>query len=112
MHYFTVDPSDQFIEAANTKCNPIKLPMTVAKMEGYNLYNFSVSHLNITKLAFHSYSITFFHNFQFVMYILNEQEEGLYNLYFHACPNYQHNLFPLNFEVSDFVIIMPKLHSN
>lgn len=36
---------------------------------------------------------------QFVMYILTEQEEGLYNLYFHACPNYQRNLFPLNFEV-------------
>lgn len=34
------------------------------------------------------------------MYILNEQEEGLYNLYFHSCPNYQRNLFALNFEVS------------
>lgn len=29
-----------------------------------------------------------------------KQEEGLYNLYFHACPNYQRDLFPLNFQVS------------
>lgn len=36
------------------------------------------------------------------MYILTEQEEGLYNLYFHSCPNYQRNLFPLNFNVSTF----------
>lgn len=34
------------------------------------------------------------------MYI-TEQEEGLYNLYFHSCPNYNRDLFPLNFIVSD-----------
>lgn len=38
--------------------------------------------------------------FQFVMYVVTEREEGLYNLYFHACPNYQWNMFPLNFKVS------------
>lgn len=41
--FILVDYGDQFIEAANTKCNPIKLPMTVSKMDGYSLYNFSVS---------------------------------------------------------------------
>lgn len=37
------------------------------------------------------------------MYI-TEQEEGLYNLYFHSCPNYNRDLFPLNFVVSLFLL--------
>lgn len=56
---FTVDNSDPFIEAANTKCNPIKLPMTVAKMDGYSLYNFSVSR-QPSLVHFASYSFAFF----------------------------------------------------
>lgn len=39
---------------------------------------------------------------QFIMYI-TEQEEGLYNLYFHSCPNYNRELFALNFVVSAFI---------
>lgn len=33
------------------------------------------------------------------MWIPTNQEEGLYNLYFHACPNYGLNQFMLNFNV-------------
>lgn len=34
------------------------------------------------------------------MYIATKQEEGLYNLYFHACPNYDmENYFNLEFDV-------------
>lgn len=34
------------------------------------------------------------------MYVASHQEEGLYNLYFHACPNYRDNLLvPLTFNV-------------
>lgn len=29
--------------------------------------------------------------FQFLMYVATEAEEGLYNLYFHSCPNYHDN---------------------
>lgn len=42
MLYFVVDSANQYSEAANAKCNQIKLPMTVSKMDGYSLYNFSV----------------------------------------------------------------------
>lgn len=34
------------------------------------------------------------------MYVPESTEEGLYNLYFHACQNYQRDLFKLNFQVS------------
>lgn len=37
---------------------------------------------------------------QFVMWIPTKEEEGFYNLYFHACPNYRTDQFMLNFNVS------------
>ncbi|XP_014225374.1 protein GPR107 isoform X1 [Trichogramma pretiosum] len=43
----------------------LTLPMTVKEVQGEKLYNTS-----------------------FAMYVANEEEEGLYNLYFHNCPNY------------------------
>lgn len=87
-------------DASNAKCNNIKLPMNITKMDGYSLYNFSVSSIfsisSWTRIQM--FEVLFV--FQFVMYVLTEQEEGLYNLYFHSCPNYQRNMFPLNFQVS------------
>ncbi|XP_031625257.1 protein GPR107 [Contarinia nasturtii] len=74
----SAEPS-QYEEAANARCNNIRLPMYATKMEG---------------LGFSYY------NFSFVMYVLTENEEGLYNLYFHACPNYQRNMFALNFNIN------------
>lgn len=42
--FFAADNVDQYnLEASNAKCNQIQLPMTVANMDGYKLYNFSVS---------------------------------------------------------------------
>lgn len=30
-----------------------------------------------------------YYNTSFAMYVANKEEEGLYNLYFHNCPNYK-----------------------
>uniref|UniRef100_A0A182VT21 GOST seven transmembrane domain-containing protein n=1 Tax=Anopheles minimus TaxID=112268 RepID=A0A182VT21_9DIPT len=41
-----------------------------------------------------------YYSFNFAIYIATKQEEGLYNLYFHSCPNYSPNsLYELNFNV-------------
>lgn len=79
----------------NTNCN-MELPMTfVESATGVKTYSISVSsslHLNaFTDYAFH---------LQFIMTVPTMDEEGLYNLYFHACPNYKEPLFSLNFDVS------------
>ncbi|XP_012279514.1 protein GPR107 isoform X2 [Orussus abietinus] len=47
-------------------CSHIKLPMTTETVRGEKYYNAS-----------------------FVMYVASKEEEGLYNLYFHSCPNYK-----------------------
>lgn len=46
--------------------------------------------------------------FQFVIYIATEEEEGLYNLYFHSCPNYGYPKSPvyLDFTVSLRTILL------
>ncbi|OXU22073.1 hypothetical protein TSAR_011759 [Trichomalopsis sarcophagae] len=46
-----------------------KLPMFVKEVNGEKYYNTS-----------------------FAMYVANEKEEGLYNLYFHSCPNYKQHV--------------------
>ncbi|XP_053683683.1 protein GPR107 [Sabethes cyaneus] len=39
--------------------------------------------------------------FNFVVYVASKAEEGLYNLYFHSCPNYDlNNLYDLQFDVT------------
>ncbi|KAL9881142.1 protein GPR107 [Glossina fuscipes fuscipes] len=49
----------------NALCNNFKLPLTKTNINGINYYNMSFS-----------------------MFVANIHEEGLYNLYFHDCPNY------------------------
>uniref|UniRef100_A0A1A9X5J6 GOST seven transmembrane domain-containing protein n=1 Tax=Glossina brevipalpis TaxID=37001 RepID=A0A1A9X5J6_9MUSC len=49
----------------NAPCNNFKLPLTKTNINGINYYNMSFS-----------------------MFVANIHEEGLYNLYFHDCPNY------------------------
>ncbi|CAL7933485.1 unnamed protein product [Xylocopa violacea] len=48
-------------------CSRRRLPMTVQTVKGVKYYNTS-----------------------FAMYVASEPEEGLYNLYFHNCPNYKY----------------------
>lgn len=67
----------------------------VESKTGVKTYSISVSsslHLQV----FTDY--TFY--LQFIMTVPTMDEEGLYNLYFHACPNYKEPLFLLNFDVS------------
>ncbi|XP_050068118.1 protein GPR107 [Anopheles maculipalpis] len=41
-----------------------------------------------------------YYSFNFAIYVATKQEEGLYNLYFHSCPNYSpSSLYELNFNV-------------
>ncbi|XP_053994681.1 protein GPR107 isoform X1 [Hylaeus volcanicus] len=49
-------------------CSRLKLPMNVQTIKGEKYYNTS-----------------------FTMYVASEEEEGLYNLYFHNCPNYKYD---------------------
>lgn len=40
-------------------------------------------------------------SFNFAVWVASKAEEGLYNLYFHSCPNYDlSNLYPLQFDVT------------
>lgn len=49
-------------------CSRLKLPMTVQTVKNEKYYGTS-----------------------FTMYVASEEEEGLYNLYFHNCPNYKYD---------------------
>ena len=49
-----------------------------------------------------------YYNTSFAMYVANEEEEGLYNLYFHNCPNYKQKVevdFSVSFLVIEYLII-------
>ncbi|XP_031840440.1 protein GPR107 isoform X1 [Nomia melanderi] len=57
-------------------CSHTKLPMIVQTVKGEKYYNTS-----------------------FAVYVASEEEEGLYNLYFHNCPNYNYAQVALDFTV-------------
>ncbi|XP_015608013.1 protein GPR107 isoform X2 [Cephus cinctus] len=61
-----VEHVEQISHMDKTVCSHLKLPMTVETIKNKKYYNVS-----------------------FVMHVENEEEEGLYNLYFHSCPNYK-----------------------
>lgn len=50
---------------------------------------------------------------QFAMYVASDAEEGLYNLYFHSCPNYEPNKqVSLDFKVCINYCLITKLIQN
>lgn len=58
------------------------------------------SQVTTLPLKFHRQGDIDYYSFQFILFIASEQEEGLYNLYFHSCPNYNYPpQFPLSFTV-------------
>ncbi|XP_052900370.1 protein GPR107 [Anopheles moucheti] len=60
-----------------TVCSKLTLPLEVKKDDMFKYYSFN-----------------------FAIYVATKKEEGLYNLYFHSCPNYSPNsLYELNFNV-------------
>ncbi|KAG5313714.1 GP107 protein, partial [Acromyrmex insinuator] len=64
---------DQRLRSDSNACSRLRLPMTMETTStGERSYNTSL-----------------------VMYVANEDEEGLYNLYFHNCQNYDNNKEPL-----------------
>ncbi|KAL6253625.1 hypothetical protein P5V15_012340 [Pogonomyrmex californicus] len=68
-------------------CSHLKLPMTVeTTSKGERSYNTS-----------------------FVMYVASEEEEGLYNLYFHNCQNYDNNKEPL---LVDFTVEIAEINND
>uniref|UniRef100_U5ESJ2 Putative g protein-coupled seven transmembrane receptor n=1 Tax=Corethrella appendiculata TaxID=1370023 RepID=U5ESJ2_9DIPT len=72
---FPVENSE-LIPKGSSVCNQLTLPMT-NKIDG----------------------VFTFYDFHFSMYIATKQEEGLYNLYFHSCPNYLTEKLMLSFDV-------------
>lgn len=65
--------NDQRLGTDSNACSRLRLPMTMETTpKGERLYNTSL-----------------------VMYVASEEEEGLYNLYFHNCQNYDNNKEPL-----------------
>ncbi|XP_072744487.1 protein GPR107 isoform X2 [Anoplolepis gracilipes] len=68
-------------------CSHLRLPMTMeTTSKGENSYNTS-----------------------FVMYVASEEEEGLYNLYFHNCQNYDNYMEPL---LVDFTVEVAEINND
>lgn len=68
-----VHGSESRLGSDSNACSRLRLPMTVETTPtGERSYNTSL-----------------------VMYVASEEEEGLYNLYFHNCQNYDNNKEPL-----------------
>ncbi|XP_058064342.1 protein GPR107 [Anopheles bellator] len=64
-------------ESAAIICSKLTLPLEVKHVDVFKYYSFN-----------------------FAIYVATKQEEGLYNLYFHSCPNYAPStLYELNFDV-------------
>ncbi|XP_076622721.1 protein GPR107 isoform X2 [Colletes latitarsis] len=59
---------EEFESRSESNACQLQLPLIVKTIKGEKYYNTS-----------------------FVMYVGSEEEEGLYNLYFHNCPNYKYN---------------------
>lgn len=65
--------NDPRLGTDSNACSRLRLPMTMETTpKGERSYNTSL-----------------------VMYVASEEEEGLYNLYFHNCQNYDNNKEPL-----------------
>lgn len=45
-----------------------------------------------------------YYNTSFAVYVASEEEEGLYNLYFHNCPNYNYAQVALDFTVRPLLV--------
>lgn len=66
----------KILPVENTICNKMILPLAIEKSNNKIYYNMTFS-----------------------LYVATKHEEGLYNLYFHACPNYGETLRELAFNV-------------
>ncbi|XP_059619331.1 protein GPR107 [Phlebotomus argentipes] len=65
------------VDARGAKCNQQNLPMNMTLKDGVKYYSMN-----------------------FVLYVATKEDEGLYNLYFHSCPNYIYPpKYSLNFNV-------------
>lgn len=62
----SIDADDTSFGSESNVCSRLRLPITMEVTKGEKTYNTS-----------------------FAMYVASEEEEGLYNLYFHNCPKYK-----------------------
>lgn len=72
--------SNYYRQSQEELCRNFSLPLNKITVDGTNYYNFTFS-----------------------MFVATQHDEGLYNLYFHACPNYQRPKI-LSFNVSSVTI--------
>ncbi|XP_012151906.2 protein GPR107 isoform X1 [Megachile rotundata] len=79
-----VENESETKSAESNVCSRLKLPMTVQTIKGERYYNTS-----------------------FAVYVASKEEEGLYNLYFHNCPNYKYDV-PV---ALDFTIQISEINS-
>lgn len=80
-----VDRSDYYRPSQEELCKNFSVPLNKLTVDGTNYYNFTFS-----------------------MFVATQHDEGLYNLYFHACPNY-HRPKMLSFNVSSVTIFLASI---